>query len=223
MEITPQNLSPELRYKLLTGCVVPRPIAVVSTISTNGVANLAPFSYFNIVGHSPMALSFSVAGQKPDQSPKDSLRNVRSPVEGGTGEFVINIAVESYAQAMAQSAATLPYEVSEFDLTQLTPVPSQIVCPPRIAESPIAFECRTIQIVSIGIANLVIGEVVHITIQDQLIDQHFRIDPEKLQAIGRMSGSQYCRTSDRFTMQDEKFFPVTVVSNEESKRRNQEL
>jgi flavin reductase (DIM6/NTAB) family NADH-FMN oxidoreductase RutF len=216
MELTPQALPPEIRYKLLTGCVVPRPIAVVSTVSQNGVTNLAPFSYFNIVGHSPMALSFSVAGRKPDQAPKDSLRNVRSPKDGGTGEFVINIAVESYAQAMAKSAATLPYDVSEFDLTQLTPVPSQVICPPRIAESPIAFECRTIQIVPIGISNLVIGEVVHIAIRDELIDERFRVDQDKLQAIGRMAGSQYCRTSDRFAMPDENFFPRKIISDEEN-------
>ncbi len=213
MDLNPQDLSPEIRYKLLTGCVVPRPIAVVSTMSTNGVTNLAPFSYFNIVGHLPMALSFSVAGRKPDQSPKDSLRNVRSSEEGGTGEFVINIAVESYAQAMALSAATLPYEVSEFDLTQLTPVPSQVVRPCRIAESPIAFECRTIQIVSIGISNLVIGEVVHMTIQDELLDKRFRIDFNKLKAIGRMAGSQYCRTSDLFEIRDERFFPSKSPGN----------
>lgn len=213
MDLNPQDLSPEIRYKLLTGCVVPRPIAVVSTVSTNGVANLAPFSYFNIVGHLPMALSFSVAGRKPDQSLKDSLRNVRSSEAGGTGEFVINIAVESYAQSMALSAATLPYEVSEFDLTQLTPVPGRVVRPFRIAESPIAFECRTIQIVSIGISQLVIGEVVHMTIQDELLDERFRIDPNKLKAIGRMAGSQYCRTSDRFEIRDEPFFPSKNSEN----------
>lgn len=207
MDFTPQALSPEVRYKLLTGCVVPRPIAVVSTISSNGVTNLAPFSYFNIAGHLPMALPFSVAGRKPDQLPKDSLRNARLPQDGGTGEYVVNIAVESYAHAMALPAATIPYETSEFDLTQLTPVPSKVVRPPRIAESPIAFECQTIQIVPVGVSNLVIGEVVHITIQDELLDERFRIDPDKLQAIGRMAGSQYCRTRDRFEIRDEKFFP----------------
>ena len=213
MDLNPQDLSPEIRYKLLTGCIVPRPIAVVSTISTNGIANLAPFSYFNIVGHLPMALSFSVAGRKPDQLPKDSLRNVRSPEDGGTGEFVVNIVVESYVQAMAQSAATLPYEVSEFELTQLTPLPSRVIRPPRIAESPISFECRTIGIVPVGISNLVIGEVVHITIQDELIDERFRIDSDKLQAIGRMAGSLYCRTQERFEIQDEKFFPLKAKGN----------
>ncbi len=214
MDLIPQELPPELHYKLLTGSVAPRPISMVSTISPGGVANLAPFSCFNIVGHAPMALCFSVAGRKPDQSPKGTLRNVRSPQDGGTGEFVINIVVESYAEAMAKAATTLAYDVSEFDLTQLTAIPSKVVCPPRIAESPITFECRTLQIASVGISNLVIGEVVHMAIQDELLDERFRINPDQLKAIGRMAGSRYCRTRDRFEIRDEKFFPMTVTGNE---------
>ncbi|MBD2527697.1 flavin reductase family protein [Nostoc sp. FACHB-133] len=208
MDINPNDLSPEYCYKLLTGCVVPRPIAVVSTISTNGIANLAPFSYFNILGHAPMALLFSVTGRKSDRSPKDSLRNVMFPHEGGTGEFVINITVEAYVNAMAKTAAPLPYEESEYSLTNLTPVASQVVRPPRVGESPIAFECKTLQIVPVGSANIVIGEVVHIFVEDELVNDGFNINQDKLQAIGRMAGSIYCRTTDQFQIQDEEFFPV---------------
>ncbi|HEY9639000.1 MAG TPA: flavin reductase family protein [Coleofasciculaceae cyanobacterium] len=207
MDLDPNDLAPEERYKLLTGCVVPRPIAVVSTVSPQGIPNLAPFSYFNVVGHLPMALSFCVAGRKPDRSPKDSLRNACSAAEGGTGEFVVNMAVESFAAAMAKTATPIAYEESEYDLAHLTPVPSKVVLPPRIGESPVAFECRTLQVVPVGISHLVIGEVVHMVIQDDLLDERFRVNPNELKAIGRMAGSQYCRTQDRFEIRDETFFP----------------
>lgn len=109
--------------------------------------------------------------------------------------------------AVRENLSFLPYEVSEFKLTHLTPIAGQVVRPSRIAESPIAFECRTIQVVSVGSSNLVIGEVVHTTIQDELIDEQCHIDSDRLQAIGRMAGSQYCRTQNRFEIRDEKFFP----------------
>jgi len=211
VEINPSDLAPNHRYRILTGCVVPRPIAVVSTVSPNGVTNLAPFSYFNIVGHAPMALSFCVAGRKPDGSAKDSLRNAQMAAVGGIGEFVINIAVETFARAMAKTAMPIAYEESEYDLTHLTPVPSKRVRPPRIGESPIAFECQTIQIVPVGTSSLVIGEVVYIVVQDELLNERFYVNPDKLQAIGRMAGSQYCRTQERFEIPDEAFFPQERV------------
>ncbi|MEL6334270.1 MAG: flavin reductase family protein, partial [Cyanobacteria bacterium J06626_26] len=103
MEITPESLDPSLRYKLLIGTVVPRPIAFVSSISPTGKTNLAPFSYFNAVGHKPLALAFSVA-PKPDGSEKDTLRNVRPVSEGGMGEYVINLAVEPYICQVAEAS-----------------------------------------------------------------------------------------------------------------------
>ncbi|WP_210516738.1 flavin reductase family protein [Hymenobacter terricola] len=107
MHLPADQLPIEARYKLLTGTVIPRPVAVVSTLSTEGVTNLAPFSYFNIVGHAPLALSFAVAGPKPDGTLKDTLRNAHLPAQGGTGEFVVNIATEHYAVQMARTATPL--------------------------------------------------------------------------------------------------------------------
>lgn len=197
MELNPASLDSSTRYKLMIGSVVPRPIAFVSSQSPQGVVNLAPFSYFNAVGHSPMALIFSVS-QKPDKTEKDTLRNVRPVEDGGTGEYVINLAVESYIDQVAAASEPLPYNESEFDYLDLTTVPSTIVTPPRVAESPVAFECRTLQTVPVGTFTLVIGEVVHIFVEDDVVDEHYRINTDRLAAIGRMAGNDYCYTRERF-------------------------
>ncbi|MGB3312264.1 MAG: flavin reductase family protein [Nodosilinea sp.] len=197
MEIDPELLDPSTRYKLLIGSVVPRPIAFVSSLSPEGVVNLAPFSYFNAVGHKPLALMFSVS-RKPDGSDKDTLRNVRPPSEGGTGEYVINLAIASYAHQVAECAEPLPYGESEFDYVNLSTAPSRVIQPPRVAESPVAFECRTLQIVPVGEFSMVIGQVVHLFVRDDVLLENNRIDADKLGAIGRMAGYEYCRTGDRF-------------------------
>ncbi len=199
MELDPEALDPALRYKLLIGSVVPRPIALVSSLSPQGVVNLAPFSYFNAVGHRPLSLMFSIS-LKPDKTEKDTLRNVRPIGDRGTGEFVINLAVEPYVRQVAEASEPLPYDESEFDYVDLTPVASQAVNPPRVAESPVAFECQTMQIVPVGEFHLVIGRVVHLFVRDDLVDDRYRIDPDKLAAVGRMGGYDYCRTGDRFTI-----------------------
>ena len=199
MELNPEDLEPSARYKLLIGSVVPRPIAFVSSQSPDGVTNLAPFSYFNAVGHKPLALMFSIS-KKPDQSEKDTLRNVRPVTEGGIGEYVINLAVEPYIQQVAEASEPLPYGVSEFDYVDLTSAPSRLVRPPRVAESPVAFECRTLQIVPVGEFNVVIGQVIHLFIRDDLVDDRYRVDTQKLMAVGRMAGYDYCLTHEQFTI-----------------------
>jgi flavin reductase (DIM6/NTAB) family NADH-FMN oxidoreductase RutF len=209
MDATPADLPIDIRYKLLTGLVVPRPIAWVSSLSPNGEVNLAPFSYFSIIGHAPMALSFSVAGRKPDRSDKDTLRNVRRPEEGGTGQFVINIVSEAQAAAMARTAATIGFGQSEFDLAGLVQTASTVVTPPRVSGSPAAFECRTLQIVEVGVGRIVIGEVVHIHVDDAVLDQRSRVRFDKLAAVGRMAGATYVRTADIFDLADEGYFPST--------------
>lgn len=200
MEFDPGKLTDEIRSKLLTGLVVPRPIAVVSTISPEGRLNVAPFSYFNVVSDSPMALGFSMTGPKPDRSDKDTLRNVRRPSQRGVGEFVVNVASEHYAAAVAAAGASLPYGTSEFEYGGITPAPSARVKPPRVAEAYASFECRTRRIVRIGHSHLVIGSVVHLWVRDELVDERLRIDADKLRAIGRLAGFEYCRTAERFQM-----------------------
>lgn len=204
MELDPLDLAVPDRYKLLIGCIVPRPIAFVSSVSPDGRLNLAPFSFFNGVGSDPLALLFCPAN-KPDGSEKDSLRNAKPLAEGGTGEFVVNLATESYATKVAAAAEPLPYGESEFELVDLAHTPSVRVRPPRVADSPVAFECRTLRVVRLNpgvpaAGNIVIGQVIHMHLADGLVNERFHVDPARLAAIGRMGGRGYCRTRDRFEM-----------------------
>lgn len=204
MHLDPANLTPQDRYKLLIGCIVPRPIALVSTLSLDNKPNLAPFSFFAGVGSDPMTLLFCPAN-KPDGSEKDSFRNAKPTAEGGTGEFVVNLASEPYEKQMAAAAEPLDHGVSEFEFTGLTTAPSVVVKPPRLAESPVAFECRTLQVIRTNPGapaggNIVLGRVVHVYVRDGAINERYHVDPAVLQAIGRMGGSAYCRTDSRFEM-----------------------
>ncbi len=204
MELDPAALDIRDRYKLLIGCIVPRPIALVSTVSPDGRANLAPFSFFNGVGSNPMTLLFCPAN-RPDGTEKDTLRNCKPVAEGGTGEFVVNVATEAYERKMAACAEELEYGESEFAAVGLTPAPSVAVRPARVAESPVAFECATERVVRTnpGAAsggNIVIGRVVHVFVRDDVIDARYRTDAARLAAIGRMGGIGYTRTRERFEM-----------------------
>lgn len=209
MEFSPETLSQADRYKLMIGAIAPRPIAWVSTASRDGRTNLAPFSFFCGVGSDPMTLLFCPAN-KPDGSEKDSLINARTAAEGGTGEFVVNIVNEALAKAMAYTATPLAYGESEFEMPEVralgvTTAPSRKVRPPRVAESPVSFECVTVQVVRTnpGVpagGNVVIGRVVHIHAADGLVNERFHVDAAKLDAVGRMGGLGYCRTRDRFDL-----------------------
>jgi flavin reductase (DIM6/NTAB) family NADH-FMN oxidoreductase RutF len=182
-------------YQALIGVVTPRPIAWVTTVSPGGVVNLAPFSFFNVFGVSPPVVVFS-PGLRPDGSKKDTLRNVEA-----TGEFVINAAVAELAKQVNLSSKELPPNESEVTLTGLHTTPSLTVRPPRIAESPVHLECKVRQVLPIGAANLVIGDVLLIHIRDEVLDEAGRVDPRKLRTIARMGGDFWCHTSDLFTQQ----------------------
>jgi flavin reductase (DIM6/NTAB) family NADH-FMN oxidoreductase RutF len=204
MELDPEHLSPADRYKLLIGGVMPRPIAFVSTISPEGQHNLAPFSFFTGVGSNPMTLLFCPANH-PDGSEKDTLRNAKPVAEGGTGEFVVNVVQHAYAHKMSAASANLPYGQSEFEHTGLTPVASTRVRSPRLAEAPLSFECRTLQVIrtnpgQTAAGNVVIGTVVHLHVADEVINARFHLDPAILDLVGRMGGETYCTTRDRFNI-----------------------
>ncbi len=204
MELTPESLPIADRYKLLIGGIVPRPIAFVSTMSPDGRLNLAPFSFFNGVGSNPMTVLFCPANDEKGQE-KDTLRNCKPVSEGGTGQFVVNAAVEAYAAEMSAAAERLEYGKSEFEFSGLTPAPSVVVKPPRVAEAPLCFECETLQVIRTNAGapsggNIVIGRVVHVFVRDDVIDERHRIDPEALRAVGRMGGRSYTRTRDRFDL-----------------------
>ncbi len=204
MELDPAELSVAERYKLLIGAVVPRPIAFVSTVSPDGRPNLAPFSFFNAVGSDPMTMLFCPANN-PDGSEKDTLANAKPVDEGGTGQFVVNIAAEAYRRQVAGAAEALTRGQSEFALVGLTEAPSVAVRPPRVAESPVCFECETEQVIrtnpgSPSGGNIVIGRVVHVFVRDGVVNERMHVDPDALGAIGRMGGRSYCSTRDRFEM-----------------------
>lgn len=200
MELDPAEMSQPDRYKLLIGAVVPRPIALVSSRGPDGSLNLAPFSFFNGVGSAPMSLLFCPAN-KADGTEKDTLRNVTPGPDGVAREFVVNAASEAYERRVAAAAEPLAYGESEFELSGLTPAPSRVVGVPRVAESPVCFECRVLHIIRLapGVAaggNIVVGEVVHVYIRDDLVNERMHVDPVKLAAVGRMGGIGYCRTGD---------------------------
>lgn len=202
VELDPSLLTPEQRYKVLNGCVIPRPIAFVSTQSPAGALNLAPFSFFNVASCDPMVLVICPL-TKPDGEEKDTLRNARPESEGGLGELVVNVAVEGYLERMSACAEPLPYGDSEFELAGLTPAPSRVVRPPRVAESPVSFECRTLEIRPLApgrplSGTLVLAEVVFVHLADHLTDPALHIDQGAFGALGRMGGATYCRTTDRF-------------------------
>jgi flavin reductase (DIM6/NTAB) family NADH-FMN oxidoreductase RutF len=185
-------------YQALVGVVTPRPIAWVTTVDRSGRVNLAPFSFFNTFGGSPPVVIFS-PNRKRDGSKKDTLRNVEA-----TGEFVINVAVADLAEKMNLSSTELPAGESEIELTGLETEPARVVKPPRLRASPIHLECVLREVVQIGkeptCANLVIGEIVLMHIADAVLDANGKIDPHKVQSIGRLGENYYCRTSDIFEM-----------------------
>lgn len=182
-------------YKLMIGSIVPRPIAFVSTVSTAGIYNLAPFSFFNAVCAEPPIITFATGCRVP---PKDTLVNVRE-----TGEFVVNIVSEEFAEAMNACSGEYPAGVNEFELSGLTPVPGDLVRAPRVRESHVNMECRVLQILDLSTrprgGSLIIGEVVRFHVDAAMLS-NFRIDPGQLRAIGRMGGNEYTHTRDRFQM-----------------------
>jgi flavin reductase (DIM6/NTAB) family NADH-FMN oxidoreductase RutF len=202
MEIDPAGLPANLRYNLMIGAIVPRPIAVVGTAGPDGRPNVAPFSFFMGTGSDPMCLVVSVANPPGGTGEKDTLRNAKPVDEGGTGEFTVSVCTEDNLARIVACAEPLPYGESEFALAGLTPVPGTKVRAPRVRESPVTFECRTRQVIRmapgrVGASNLLIGEVIHVHLDDALAHERFHIDPAKLRAVGRMGGLAYCTTRER--------------------------
>jgi flavin reductase (DIM6/NTAB) family NADH-FMN oxidoreductase RutF len=204
VELNPRELSTVERYKLLIGGIIPRPIAVVSTRDSDGRVNLAPFSFFSGVGSDPMSLLFCPAN-KPDGTEKDSLRNASPVGEGGTGEFVVNVTPDRLAEKISAAAEPLKHGESEFEFAGLDEVAATVVSTPRLQGSPVCYECRTLEVIRMnpGVAsggNIVIGEIVHVYVDDAVINERLHIDPAGLDLVGRMGGFEYSRTRDRFSL-----------------------
>jgi flavin reductase (DIM6/NTAB) family NADH-FMN oxidoreductase RutF len=203
MEIAPDSLPRASIYKILTGAVVPRPIGWISTIDNSGNPNLAPFSFFNVVCPKPPTVLFCPLIRGTDENPKDTLNNIKA-----TGEFVVNIVTEELASAMVATSVEIAADVNEFELTGLETAPSVEVRPPRVAKSPIHFECKLTQIVEIGNkaggGSVVIGEIVHLHVDERVLFGEDKIDLTALKPIGRLAGSAYVRVTDLFEMERPK-------------------
>lgn len=202
---TAERPGPEL-YKYLIGAVVPRPIAFVATRSRNGEPNLAPFSFFNAVTGKPPILAFSVGDRGPEM--KDTSRNISEHPE-----FIVHIVSERIAEQMNQTCGDFGPDISEFTEAGLTPVPGTAVDVPRVAEAMVAFECRLLHHLRLGRedsrSSHIIGEVVYWHLDDRIIDVEARspILVDVLQPIGRMGAVEYCRTTDRFSMERPRITP----------------
>lgn len=185
----------ESLYRTLAAAVVPRPIAWVSSRSAAGDDNLAPFSFFNVVSVEPPVVMFAPVDDGPDGELKDTPANVRE-----TGEFVVNVVTADLAEAMNATSATLPSGESEFDHAGLDREPARAVDPPRVADARVAFECTLYEFVDVGRSSMVLGEVRHVYVADEVTTDG-KLDARKLDALGRLSGSRYATTRDRLSME----------------------
>lgn len=196
MQFNPETIDPTLTYKLLSGTIVPRPIGWISTVSTDGVNNLAPYSFFNAVSGNPPHVLFC-SGKRSDGH-KDSAGNALA-----TGEFVVNLVSEATAEAMNITATELPADVDEFAYAGLTALPSVVVAAPRVGESLVNFECKVVHSYEIegGHSVIVVGRVVMMHIADEILGERYRIDYAAYKPVGRLAGSGYCRVSDFFDLE----------------------
>jgi flavin reductase (DIM6/NTAB) family NADH-FMN oxidoreductase RutF len=197
VDLSDGTLSKRELHLLFTAAIMPRPIAWVSTIGENGVFNLAPFSYFAPVCLKPALIVLGITWKR-DCSKKDTLRNIES-----SKEFVVNVVTEDLAGLMNQTCFEYPSDVSEFAETGLTPLKSDAVRAPRLAESPLNMECRALEIREFGNApeggHVITGEVLVIHVNDEFCTVG-QIDLERLKSIGRLGGDFYCGTSNPFKM-----------------------
>ncbi len=185
-------------YNWMVSTILPRPIAWVSTISADGRTNLAPFSFFQGVCSNPPTLMFVPVNLR-DGAKKDTVRNIEA-----VPEFVVNLVPHALAESMNACAALLPYGESEFEKFGIAATPSQRVRPPRVAASPVSFECTLDRFVHIGegplAANVVFGRIQVVHVNDAILGPDGKPDAAKLDLIGRLGGEAYARTTDRFSI-----------------------
>ena len=204
MNVQPDELSPREFYRILIHCIAPRPIGWISSLSKDGVPNLAPFSFFNALSATPPLLGFCSGTRSHAMqgamgtAVKDTLRNVHE-----TGEFVANMVSYELREAMILTSGEYDASVNEFEVAELTMQPSSRVRPPRVKESPVGFECKVVQILHFGTeavgSSLVIGEILSVHLEEAVLREG-RLDPQRLEPVGRLGGIQYCRTRERFEM-----------------------
>ncbi len=197
-EVNFDNLTAYQRYKLMASLIVPRPIALVTTIGSSGVANAAPFSMFNMLGEDPPILMISI-NKHSDGKLKDTATNILD-----NGEFVVHISDEPMVEKMHACGEAFPSNISELTAVGLTPVPSQCVRPPRIQEAPVSFECVLDETLETLSRYIFIGKIKWLSARDGLIDtETWRVNLRDYSPVARFGASYYIRTSDRFSIDQE--------------------
>ncbi len=198
MQFDPENLEQSAIYKLLTGAVIPRPIGWISSISEDGINNLAPFSFFNAIGDDPPHVMFSTT--KGGNTNKDTLNNVLK-----TKQFVVNMVTEETVERMNQtSQAFLPHE-DEFEKAGLTPIDSIKIKPKRVKESPITFECELVHHYSLenhkfGGATMMVGKIIMMHIDESVLLDNHKINLETYKPVARLAGSNYAKLGEIFSI-----------------------
>ena len=200
LTVNPKELSIPQLHQYLLGSVGPRPICFASTVDANGIPNLAPFSFFNVFSANPPVVVFAPNNSGRDGSPKHTYLNVKE-----VPEVVVNVVNYSMVQQMNVAAAPWDRGVSEFEKAGFTPLASDLIKPFRVAESPVQMECKVLEIKELGTGggagNLVIAEVLRIHIQSEVIGEDGKIDPARIDLVGRMGGAWYCRTTEESLFQ----------------------
>lgn len=194
MILDPNLMSARDRYKVTSGTVLPRPIAWVSSLDEEGRPNLAPFSFFTVASTDPLTLLFSCS-RLSDGRKKDTWRNIEA-----TEEFVVNLTNEATAEAMNITATSFASDISEFEMAGLTAEPGQRVKAPRVLEAPVSYECRLERIIDCSHYAVIFGRVECIYIADDIYDGNY-VNLQAMAPIGRLSGSDYCRVREIFSME----------------------
>ena len=198
MQFDIQNTESSALYKLLTGTVIPRPIAWVATIDDNGIDNLAPFSFFNVVSEDPPHIMFSTV--RTGNKNKDTLNNILA-----NNQFVVNLVTENVVEQMNTTAQNVASDVSEFELANVTPIDSVFIKPKRVKESLVQFECEMVHHYFIekhqnGGACIIIGKIITMHIDDSILMENHKIDLEKYKPVARLAGSNYSKLGEIFSI-----------------------
>lgn len=198
MQFDPETLDQSAVYKLLTGSVIPRPIGWISSISEDGINNLAPFSFFNAIGEDPPHVMFSTV--RGGDKNKDTLNNVLA-----TKQFVVNMVTEETVEKMNLTASIVPHDTDEFVLAGLTPIASQKIKPFRVAESPIHFECELVHHFALenhkyGGAVMMVGKIVMMHFDDSVLLDNYKINLETYRPVARLAGANYAKLGEIFTI-----------------------
>ena len=198
MQFDPKEIDQKAIYKLLTGIVIPRPIGWISSLSAEGVPNLAPFSFFNAVGDDPPHVMFSTS--RAQNANKDTLNNVLS-----TKQFVVNMVTETLTEQMNMTAHAVPSHESEFEFAGVTPVASIMVKPPRVKESPITMECElvhhyTLEGSQFGGSTIMIGKILLFHVDESVLLDDYKIDVEAYRPVSRLAGHHYSKIGELFSI-----------------------